>query len=76
MAEFSEEYCEIYNPGLDSDFSIIDIFAQLKQNQSMDLICEGFGIIKFYKIAEEQYIDTINDTMIKWSDFQSNLSRK
>lgn len=46
MALFSKEYYESVNQTDIPDFSIVEEFQKLKKNQSIDIICEGFGITK------------------------------
>ena len=43
MAEFSKQYCEIYEPELDWDFDIEAIAEEIPKGHYKPIICEGFG---------------------------------
>jgi hypothetical protein len=43
MAEFSKQYCEIYEPELDWDFDIEEIAESIPKGHYKPIICEGFG---------------------------------
>ena len=43
MAEFSKQYCEIYEPDLDWDFDIEEIAESIPKGHYKPIICEGFG---------------------------------
>jgi hypothetical protein len=43
MAEFSKQYCEIYEPEMDWDFDIDEIVESIPKGYYKPIICEGFG---------------------------------
>ena len=45
MAEFSKQYCEIYEPELAWDFDIEEIAETIPKGYYKPMICEGFGIL-------------------------------
>ena len=51
MAEFSKQYCEIWDPEFPWDFDIDKIAEELTPGHYYSTICEGFG---FTAIAKEE----------------------
>jgi hypothetical protein len=49
MAEFSKEYCDIWDQGFPHDFSIESIAKDLHKGNYYPIICEGFGSIAIAK---------------------------
>lgn len=45
MAEFSKQYCEIYEPDLDWDFDIEEEVSNIPKGHYKPIICEGFGFL-------------------------------
>ena len=45
MAEFSKQYCEIYEPDMDWDFDIEEIVESIPKGHYKPIICEGFGFL-------------------------------
>jgi hypothetical protein len=43
MAEFSKQYCELYEPNLVWDFDIEEIAETIPKGHYKPIICEGFG---------------------------------
>ncbi len=43
MAEFSKQYCEIYEPEMDWDFDIEEVVETIPKGHYKPIICEGFG---------------------------------
>ena len=43
MAEFSKQYCELYEPDLQWDFDIEQIVEDIPKGYYKPIICEGFG---------------------------------
>ena len=43
MAEFSKQYCEIYEPEMDWDFYIDEVVETIPKGHYKPIICEGFG---------------------------------
>ena len=53
MADFSKEYCERYDFEMPHDFSVIEIFNDLKPGYYKSCICEGYGFIAVLKTENE-----------------------
>lgn len=51
MADFSKQWCELYDPEMPHDFDIEDIVKKLEPGYYRSEICEGFG---FIAIAKEE----------------------
>jgi hypothetical protein len=45
MAEFSKQYCEIYEPDLKWDFDIEEEASNIPKGHYKPIICEGFGFL-------------------------------
>ena len=43
MAEFSKQYCELYEPEIDWDFDIEEVATEIPNGYYKSIICEGFG---------------------------------
>ena len=43
MAEFSKQYCEIYQPDIGWDFDIEEVATEIPNGYYKSIICEGFG---------------------------------
>lgn len=56
MAEYSQEYNQTQGIEDTGDFSIKEIFNELKLDSSYTTICEGFGIITIMDKDSECYI--------------------
>jgi hypothetical protein len=53
MAEFSKEYIEYENWDVPNDFCVMDEFKKLKQGETIDIICEGFGFTRIHRNANQ-----------------------
>ena len=49
MSEFSYEFIKKMNWGDSFDFSITDIYNNLREGEAYNVICEGFGFTKIMK---------------------------
>jgi len=45
MVEFSKQWCDINDPGMPSDFDIMEEYHKLEPGSYVPYICEGFGFI-------------------------------
>jgi hypothetical protein len=43
MAEFSKQYCELYEPNMVGDFDIEEFAESIPRGHYKPIICEGFG---------------------------------
>lgn len=71
MALFSKEYYESVNQQDIPDFSIIDEFQNLKENQSIDIICEGFGATKIINKNDACFVEVMGK-VISFEEFIRN----
>ena len=53
MAEFSKQYCELHDMGVDGDFDIMEEYSKLKPGTYVPYICEGFGFIAIGKTDDQ-----------------------
>jgi hypothetical protein len=49
MADFSKQWCDIWDPEMPSDFDIDLIAKDLSRDCYYPIICEGLGTISIYK---------------------------
>jgi hypothetical protein len=54
MADFSKQWCELYDPEMTHDFDILEEFEKLEPDQYINYICEGFGFIAIGKTQDNQ----------------------
>lgn len=74
MAEFSKEYIAT-KPVLDHyDFSIIEIGNELENGQTVNRICEGFGIVGITKENNTIYVQTLLFGSIKQIEFNEFMN--
>ncbi|MFA7272516.1 MAG: hypothetical protein WC044_01530 [Crocinitomicaceae bacterium] len=54
MAEYSKEFLDSKNwADWQPDFSVLHIFQQMKEGETVDQICEGFGFIAIKKLDNQ-----------------------
>jgi hypothetical protein len=49
MAEFSKQWCEIWDPSMTHDFDIEAIAKDMYRDRYYPIICEGMGFRSIYK---------------------------
>lgn len=77
MADFSKEYYEQENIEFEGDFSIEEIFQNLKPNTSKIEICEGFGKIIIIDKNEECFIEFEGGTIKSYKELTGlNIVKK
>ena len=60
MADFSKEYIEKYDKGgMPFDFSIAEIYEQLKPGFYASIICEGYGFVGILKRQTGESCDCV-----------------
>lgn len=52
MSEYSKQYCDRYDPEIPSDFDLDELYAQIKNGESIPVICEGYGFTHIHKTDE------------------------
>jgi hypothetical protein len=77
MAEFSKQYCEIWDHDFPHDFDVYEIAKELEAGNYQSIICEGFGFVAIAKDKNEQILvafqDDEEDELI-WQEFDSFMS--
>lgn len=63
MAEFSKQWCDLYDPEMPHDFDIEVISQKLKPDYYQSFICEGFGFSAIGKDSE-------GNTILFFRDFE------
>ena len=53
MAEFSKQYCDLYDVGFPHDFDIMEEYHKLKPGNYVPYICEGFDFIAIGNLGDE-----------------------
>tara|TARA_R110000868_G_C10874719_1_gene762509 strand:+ start:992 stop:1282 length:291 start_codon:yes stop_codon:yes gene_type:complete len=77
MAEFSKEYCQIWDPGFPYDFSVEQIAKDLHKGNYYPIICEGFSFVAIAKDRNEQILVAFQDEesdRIVWQDFDNFMN--
>ena len=77
MAEFSKEYCDVWDPEFPYDFSVEEIAKELEAGNYESIICEGFGFIAIAKDKNQQILVAFQDDeedQIVWQEFDSFMS--
>jgi len=67
MAEFSRQWCEYKDFGIPWDFDILKEAEALQTNESIHLICEGYG---FNAIAK----DSKNNILLAFPNYQDGVT--
>jgi hypothetical protein len=65
MADFSKQYCEIYDHGFPWDFDIEEIADELDFGFMNHIICEGFG---FDAIGKKES----GEIILRFTDWETN----
>lgn len=77
MAEFSKQYCEVWDHGFPHDFDVYEIAKDLMKGNYYPIICEGFGFVAIAKDRNEQILVAFQgeeeDTIV-WQDFDNFMS--
>ena len=77
MAEFSKEYCDVWDPEFPYDFSVEEIAKELEAGNYESIICEGFGFIAIAKDKNQQILVAFQDDeedQLIWQEFDSFMS--
>jgi len=79
MADFSKQYCEIYNHGFPWDFDIEEIAAELDSGYMNNIICEGFGFNAIGKKESGEIILHFKDWetgKTSWVNYKDYIAEK
>ena len=77
MAEFSKQYCDVWDRGFPHDFDVFEIAKDLVKGNYYPIICEGFGFIAIAKDRNEQILVAFQDdeqNRLVWQDFDNFMS--
>lgn len=77
MAEFSKEYCDVWDPEFPYDFSVEEMAKELEAGNYQSIICEGFGFIAVAKDKNQQILVAFQDDeedQLIWQEFDSFMS--
>jgi hypothetical protein len=78
MAEFSKQYCEIYEPEMDWDFDIEEVVETIPKGHYKPIICEGFGFsgigVRLDGNIEIMVIDPTDETSLVQIDYKKYIS--
>ena len=79
MADFSKQYCEIYDHEFPWDFDIEQIADELDQGYMNNIICEGFGFNAIGKNESGRILLRFQDWETKkqsWVDYKEYIEKK
>lgn len=77
MAEFSKQYCEIWDHDFPHDFDVYKIAKDLDAGNYYPIICEGFSFVAIAKDKNEQILVAFQDDeedQLIWQEFDSFMS--
>jgi hypothetical protein len=78
MAEFSKQYCEIYEPEMDWDFDIEEVVETIPKGHYKPIICEGFGFsgigVRLDGNIEIMVVDPTDETSLVQIDYKKYIS--
>jgi hypothetical protein len=77
MAEFSKQYCEIWDHDFPYDFDVYKIAKDLDTGNYYPIICEGFGFVAIAKDKNDQILVAFQDDeedQVIWQEFDSFMS--
>jgi len=73
MAEFSKQYCDIYDPEFPWDFDFDELSKDLKPGWgNFGYICEGFGISAIARTESGHLIVSVDDMWVDYNAFLTN----
>jgi len=80
MAEFSKEYCDIWDQGFPYDFSIESIAKDLHKGNYYPIICEGFGFAAIAKDRQGKiklaFESSENSDYYVWEDYEEFINKQ
>ena len=76
MAEFSKEYCDVWDHGFPHDFSIQEVAKDLYRGNYYPIICEGFGFVAIAKDKDDKILLAFSDDddKITWQEYNTFMS--
>lgn len=79
MADFSKQYCEIYDHDFPWDFDIEEIASELDYGYMNNIICEGFGFDAIGKKESGEVMLRFMDWETKkqtWVDYKDYIEKE
>jgi hypothetical protein len=79
MADFSKQYCEIYDHGFPWDFDIEEIANELDSGFMNNIICEGFGFDAIGKKESGEIVLRFTDWETKtksWISYNDYINKE
>jgi hypothetical protein len=82
MAEFSKQYCDIWDHGFPYDFDIEKIAKDLTKGNYYPIICEGFGFHAIAKDRNDQILlgflsdpeNVWSSSSVVWQDYNNFMA--
>ena len=80
MAEFSKQYCDVWDNEFPYDFDIEKVAKELIKGNYYPIICEGFGFHAIAKDKNEQILlgflsnSENSDSSIVWQDYNNFMA--
>jgi hypothetical protein len=79
MADYSKQWCDLYDSDMPYDFDILEEFEKLPKNHYISIICEGFGFIAIMRDHEDRCLlafdDSSVDEKIIWEDYDQFMNK-
>ncbi len=80
MAEFSKQYCEIYDPEFPWDFDIEEMAQDIPKGYYKPIICEGFGFsgigVRMNGEIELLFVDFADEENLKQVDYKKFIEKQ
>lgn len=78
MADFSKQWCDLYDPEMPYDFDIEEIVDELDPGYMNNTICEGFGFIAIAKNNDNKILlgfplENSKDREVSWIEYQNYI---
>lgn len=77
MAEFSKQWCDLHDNGMEGDFDIEEIYNGLPENHYEPIICEGFGSVAVGDKEGECYLafPISGSEEVEWRSFRDVIKQ-
>jgi hypothetical protein len=76
MAEFSKQYCDLYDVGFPHDFDIMEEYHKLEPGSYVPYICEGFGFDAIGNINGELMVSMPTGShQFKWITYDELINK-
>jgi hypothetical protein len=81
MADFSKQYCDIYDPEMPHDFDIEKVAEKLDNDYYLSFICEGFGFSAIGKDPDGEIIlyfspeTHLDSPLVGWVNYKGFIDK-